>query len=195
MGSYARRARLRLREGQSSKAVQDYNAALTRGDSVQLYLARGRLLEQLGRRAEAAAGYEEGVQATGGAVLLREAAAELALKRGNHDRALRHVAALIEHARVDTRWELMRGRILQKAGRPDQAREARERALKSAGGLLEVRRSAAAFMSRGRARLALGQREAAIADLQRALQQAPHLQRARALLERAQQGQAEGEPH
>lgn len=176
------RAHLLVEVGRQAEALHDYDAAIALGDRVETHLDRGRLLERLGRLDEAAAGYRAGIHGSGGAAVLRLALVDLERRRRHFGEALAQVDALMGHARVRTRWLLLRADVLAESGDARGARQAREAALEDAERLLSRRPSALAFLGRARALLALGHAERAIADAERALRSSPRLTEARAVL-------------
>lgn len=166
-------------------ALHSYDQALAFGDDVDLYLARGRVLEATGRLDDAGRNYETGIQATGGAVVLRMELADVARRRGDVDEALAQLDPILRRARVRTRWLLLRAEILEEAGRTAEARRAREEALSDAERLLARRHSPAALAARGQALLALGRATEAERDLTQALRRAPRMTDARTALAEA----------
>nr|MDQ3034144.1 hypothetical protein [Myxococcota bacterium] len=104
----ALRARILSALGRPEDAIDEYGAALALRDDVELYLERGRLLERLGRADEAAHGYDEGMRALGGAVILRVAAIELDLRTAHADRALARIDEVLARAPARARWLLLR---------------------------------------------------------------------------------------
>ena len=174
-------------------ALRSYDMALRHGDDVEVYLARGRLLEGLGRLAEAAQSYEMALQGDAASTALRVRLVEVERRLGRYDHALAHVDAAMRHARVDTRWLLRRAQILEDAGRRAEARRARVEALTEAERLLTRRSSPAALAARGEALLALGRADDAARDLAQAVRRAPSLTHARQLLAEARRTMATGE--
>jgi tetratricopeptide (TPR) repeat protein len=162
--------------------VRAYDDALAVGDHQDVYLARGRVLETLGRDEEAANGYAAGLHAHAGAVVLRDALIRVELRRGNHERALAEIDQAMAQARIRTRWLLLRGEVLAAAGRSREAQAAREEALREADRALARRDSPANHVERGRALLALGRAEEAIRELEQALRRVPRLPEAQSAL-------------
>lgn len=189
--AYALRARLHERFDRELDAIADYDAALSFGGDLDLFLARGQLQEALGLSREAIEGYEAGLREHAGAIVLRVALIRVLVARGDLSRALAHVDAAAAQSRVDTKWLLLRGSILEAMGRSGEARRAREAALAEAQRLMARRPSAMALAARGEAFLALGRTREAIADLEQATVRAPRMTEARALLAEARR-RAEG---
>jgi tetratricopeptide (TPR) repeat protein len=188
IGAYWLRARLRERAGDGQGALEDYDAAIGLGDALELYVARGALLERAARLDEAVLGYEAGLIAHSGAVVLREALARVERRRGRREAAITHLDAIIGAARVAPRWRIERASLLAELGRHEEAQVERRTALAEAERMLVNRASPAALVERARARIALGQHREAIADLELALRRAPQLTEARALLATARSG-------
>jgi hypothetical protein len=114
-------------------------------------------------------------------------AIDVARRQRRPDRALVHVDALIAASRVASRWRVLRAELLDETGRASEATAERRRALLEAERLVARRGAPIAFLERGRARLALGDRRGAREDLDRALRRAPQLVEARRLLAEASQ--------
>ncbi|MEQ8459512.1 MAG: tetratricopeptide repeat protein [Sandaracinaceae bacterium] len=166
-------------------ALADVEAALETESTVDLHLARARLLGRLDRASAAAAALELGLTRHEGAAVLRVALIDALRRLGRPGPALRHVEALITDASVAPRWRVTRAELLDELGRPTEARAERARALRDAERMLTRRRSALALLERGRALLALGREGEARADLEQALRRAPSLTEARVLLARS----------
>ena len=180
------------RSDREEEALRMYDAALAFGDDVDVHLAKGRLLEGLGRHAEAASSYEAALAGGAPSAALRARLIDVERRLGRHDRALAHVDAALREARLDTRWLLRRAEILDDAGRSAEARRARLAALGEAERLVGVRRSPAALAARGEVLLALGRVDEAERDLVQAVSRAPRYARARSLLGEARRiGSAE----
>jgi len=188
---YKLRGQVHERNDRLAKAAEDYRAALEHGDNVGVYRGLARVESSRGRLDEAAEALRRGLEATG-SVVLRIELVDIERRRGEYGRALKWVEEGREQADVETRWYLRRAEILEEASREERAERAREKALGEAERLVEIRPSAAALADRGAARLALGLVEAAVSDLEEAVSRAPHMDRARNLLDRARQ-QFEGE--
>jgi len=188
--AFALLAGIHQEAGRLIDAVHSYDAALSLRDDVELYLSRGRLLIFAGRAHEAIAGYEAGVVALGGAVVLRVELIELLVAGGAHDRALTHASALVASSRAPSRFLLLRALAHEGLGDAARAREDRLAALADAERVLARRGSAMARLARARALLALGRTDEARADLERVVRRAPQLDEARVLLHRVSVGGA-----
>ena len=164
MPALALRARIHADAGRFEMAVRDYDRALTIGDDVELYLVRGRLLEDHGRRGEAIEGYEAGLQGMGGAVVLRLAVIRVALAAGDGQRALRHVEQGMARAGQAPDWLLLRAEALTALGRRAEAQAARTAALTEIERRYRRRPSRANLLMRARALLALGRPAEAVRD-------------------------------
>jgi tetratricopeptide (TPR) repeat protein len=175
MAVYALRARVLAALERREDAIADYDAALALGDEVDLYLERGRLLLSLGRLAEAARGYEEGMLAASGATVLRVAAIEAYLRAGMPERALvlADGGAAISPARA--RWLLLRGSALEALGRTGDATRARLDALAEIDRRIAARPTVALRVDRGEALLALGRVDEAAHEARLARALSPRL--------------------
>lgn len=167
--AYAELGAIRVRNGRADLAVFDFDAALEIEPRVETFLAQGSALESLGRLAEAAATYQSGVDRTGADTIVR-ALIRVQVARGHHEEALALIENGAERAAVKTRWLLARAFVLDSAGKAAEARRARRRALLEAGRRVAERATALTLTERARTRFELGYRDAARADLVRALQ-------------------------
>jgi tetratricopeptide (TPR) repeat protein len=95
------------------------------------YLMRAETLVKLGRKhlPRAIRGLDEGIKQLGPIVTLETRAIELELELSRWDAALRRVDVLLKQQARQDLWLARRGDILERAGRPTQARRAREQAL------------------------------------------------------------------
>ncbi len=153
-----RRARARRALGQLEQARADYDAALPFVDGAGPFLERGAVLEQLGALDEAAANYVVGYARCGQRELLG-ARVELALTRSRPDTALALLAAIPTRFRAP--WRLLEARAHDLAGRPEQARQAREAALREAEDAAKTSVSPLVPITLARAQAALGRKDEA----------------------------------
>jgi tetratricopeptide (TPR) repeat protein len=181
------RALLREETGRLKLAIADYSEALKLRPDPELYLARGRLQEEAGELSAAARGYEVGLRALQGAVVLRLALLRVEKQRGEYGRAQALIDALLPTLQVKADWYLERAEVHALAGRRDAARKDREAAVAELNALLQRRPNTLWLLSRAKAHLALGRATEALADLERVTQQAPRLEEAHALLTTARQ--------
>ena len=175
LAALARRAEVRETMERWTAALADYDAVLARRVTVEMALGRGRVLERLGRADEAAAGYARDAARLGGAVPVRLARVATLRGLGRFDDALQEVQRVMDRSPVKTRWLLLRGDLLEAAGRADLARAARELALGDAERMLRRRRSLAARLHYARALLANGRRTEARDQLVRVQSASPAL--------------------
>ena len=173
------RGRIREADGRFAGALEDYEAALRIGPRIHLFLARGRVLERLGRLDEAAYGYRDGLSLRSGAVVLREALVRVERARGEWDEALQEVDRLLAASGRQVRWLLLRADVLDAAGRSAAARAARTAALADAERSLAKRPSARNQAAVGLALVALGRHPEAISVLTQALARSPSMEDAR----------------
>lgn len=185
------RGQVHERNDRLEQASEDYRAALEYGDNVGVYRGLARVESSRDRLDAAADALRRGLESTG-SVVLRIELIDIERQRGEYGPALKLVEEGREEADIETRWYLRRAEILEGAGRGDRARHARQKALEEAERLIEIRPSAAAFADRGAVHLAIGRVEAAVSDLEKAVSRAPHMDRARNLLDRARR-KLEGE--
>jgi tetratricopeptide (TPR) repeat protein len=140
----------------------------------------------------AAAGYAEGLDELGGALVVRLALIRVERARKRYQRALELLSPLFRQAGFDADWLLLRGEIHEEAGQLDRAREDRRQALAKLHAAIAKRPTALRLVARARARLALSDASGAIADLDRALGMAPRLTEARELRLEAERRALEG---
>ena len=139
----ALRARILTRVGRPLEAAEDWARAIAASPRPrpEHYLERARALAVDDRRIdEALAALDEGIRRLGSIVTLELAALELELSRARHDAALARVDRLAAASPRKEQWLVQRGEILERAGRPAEAREAFAAALKAVETLPEARR-------------------------------------------------------
>lgn len=172
------RARLLAAAGRKLEASRDYAASLEMRPDMEVFIARGNLLESLGNYDDAAACYREGIGLLGRAVLLEMALVRSELKRGEGVAALRIIDDPRVPARKGVSWSILRSRALQLGKRTDDASAELDRALTEADGRVAIRDTAISRLDRARVYEAMGNVVAARADVEAALKLAPTLQRA-----------------
>jgi tetratricopeptide (TPR) repeat protein len=119
--------------GQPARAVELLDLALARMAQPEPdhYLARANLLVRLGprHRDRALEGLDQGIARLGPLVSLDTRAIELEVEMGRFDRALERVARQVAATSRQDPWLARRAEILERAGRTDEARAARQQAL------------------------------------------------------------------
>jgi len=180
---FMERAAVRVRLGRKSEALADYAAAIRLRPDVEAFMARGELQESMGDLDAAAAGYRDGLAATGGAVSIRLALVRVESVRNHPDAALALLDEELARARVKTDWYLRRAEVEEKAGRTSAARADREKALAEANRVIGTTPTGIHYLSRARALFALGHTDEARRDLDVALTKSPRFIEARQLLE------------
>jgi tetratricopeptide (TPR) repeat protein len=186
------RARVRARIGRNEDAIADYDASIALQPEVPAYLARGALLESLGKTTEAHDGYLDGVTRLSGEPNLRRALLRLDVETRRFDEALALVAEEIARADVKTDGYLRRAEVLEAAGRKAEATKDRERALEEADRAIATSATGVRLVSRARAHLALGRSDEARRDLLLAVAKAPRYVEARRMLAELDGGGAAG---
>lgn len=179
--AYWTRAKLR-RRADPTGARADYDAAITRGPTPDLYLERATVDEALGDLDAAAAGLAEGCSGATPPVVLMLARVDVARRRGAASEALALIDDLSATSPGRADWVLQRAEILADLGRDDEALGERLRALALAEAAVATRGSALNRLTRARVYLAVGQSAAAIDELQWVVDHAPHLTEAADLL-------------
>lgn len=191
----AERGRVRSRTGRPAAAIEDFSAALRRRDDVDVYIARGRLQESMGRWQDAAVGYRTGLERMHGAVVLRLALIRVETARGRYDAALDLIDEVLPTVHVKTHWLLRRAEILDAAGRTQQAHAERRRALIEADRALTRRATAINRFARAKVYVAMGKRAEAVGDLNAAIARSPGFAEAKELLRTLERKQSDGPEH
>ena len=135
-------ARILARLGRPLDAADEWARAIatTPRPRPEYYLERAQALAVVGRIDEALGTLDEGLRRLGSVVTLELAATEMEVSRARYDAALARVDRLAAAASRKEQWLLQRGVILERAGRPAEAREAFTAALKAVETLPEARR-------------------------------------------------------
>ena len=179
------RAGLGDARGDRPGARRDHDAAIAASPSVDAYLARGELDEAAGDLPAAAAGYAEGLERLGGAVVLAQASIRVSRAQGDFARALSLASALVERAGFPADALLERADLHEAAGDAASAAADRTRALALLDAALAGGGSVARRLAHARALLALGRRTEAIGELTAWVAREPHLGAASELRARA----------
>jgi tetratricopeptide (TPR) repeat protein len=179
---FAERAKVREHLGRKKEALADYSSAITLQPDVELYMARGALQESLGDLSGAAAGYRDGIARLGDAVNFDLALIRVETSRKHFDAALALIDAQIGRVAVKTDWYLRRADVLEAAGRRNEARNDRERALAEANRALEQNTNGIRLFSRAKVQVALGRYDDAKRDLTQVLEKSPGFAEAREML-------------
>lgn len=175
------RARLLAELGRYEESLRAWDEVLVTRESAEAWMSRGRVLEELGRDHDALTSYETGAQSVAGAVSLRSAAIELALRLHEPERALTQIDVVLSSAPGRARWLALRAEALAMLGRTREARASFEAALSDADRRMRTRPSAATLVDRGRALLGLGRVDEARESVRRARSYAPDYEPAREL--------------
>lgn len=178
----AERARVRARTARLDLAIADLEAAIALGPSLELYLERGRLLEDRGRYSEAAAGYRDALTRLGETPLLQLPFVDALIQLERYDDALTAVDGALARGQLQTQWLLKRGEVLERMGRAEEAQAARQSALSRASAAFGRHPTSANLVERAKVHLALGDAPAARRDVEQALRKSPQMESAKALL-------------
>lgn len=182
------RATLRAALGDRNGAIEDLDTALSLADDVESYLTRATLLREGHRSREAALGLETALLASDRAAPLVLACIDAWLETGEPARALVLVDAAIASTPSDARLLVLRGDVLARAGRTDDARVSYGEALTRVDAALARRSTVARLVDRGEALVRLGRVAEAEVALAAALARQPEYERARALAARLGHG-------
>jgi tetratricopeptide (TPR) repeat protein len=175
------RGNVREHERRFAEARADYHAALTLEKTLEAFLGRGRMDEALGHWDDAAKGYEEGLRALAGAVVLRLALIRAEHHLGHYDRAITFIDEILPQLPLKGDWLLLRADEHAAAGRAEKTRQDRLDALREADDRLARRPTDLAALSRIKALRALGRLREALHDVEIVVQHAPKFDEARFL--------------
>lgn len=175
------RGNVRENEKRFAEARSDYHAAVTIEKTLEGILSRGRMDEALGHWEDAAKGYEEGLRALSGAVVVRLALIRVEHRLGHYDRAITLIDEMLPSLPLKGDWLLLRADEHAAAGRVDKARQDRLDALREADDRIARRPTDMAALSRVKALRALGRLEEALHDVEIVVQRAPKFAEARLL--------------
>ena len=144
------RARALVKVGRRMEAAQSYTQGIASATHPQpeLYLERSQALTAEGddHLEEALKGLDEGVKKLGPLVTLQLFAIDVELKQKRFDAALARLERVAAQSPRKETWLARRGEILQQAGRPKEASEAFQSALRAMGTLPPGRRQVPAMI-------------------------------------------------
>jgi Flp pilus assembly protein TadD len=158
------------------RARKDYATALNaanlaiqeHAESVEWYLTRSALQQQLGLKKERIQGLDDGVKATGSGLLEAEWLDAL-IDGGKGDVALARINAELEDARLKSTWLLRRAKVYLAANKKDAAKSDLEAALKEMNDRLgRTAPDALMLMDRGQIQELLGNKDEAKKDYEAA---------------------------
>ncbi len=152
-----------------AKALEAVNEAIQQhGESVEWYLARNQLQQQLGLKKERIAGLDEGVKATGSGLLETEWLDAL-IDGGQSDVALARIEAELADARLKSTWLLRRAKVRLAMNKKDAAKADLEAALKELNERFgKTSPDPLALMDRGQMQELLGNKDEARKDYEAA---------------------------
>jgi tetratricopeptide (TPR) repeat protein len=127
------RARAYVQLGRRLEAAADFTRALAVRPQPDLYIERAKALQGPGRDAlgQALQSLDEGLARLGPIVTLELEAIDLELKLNRYDAALARLDGITARAPRKDTWLARRGAMLERAGRPEEARAAYRAALDS----------------------------------------------------------------
>lgn len=178
------RAQLYARTGRANLALADFSEALPLYPTVELYMARGHLQEEVGQLADAAAGYRDGLSRLPQAAILRRELIRVEIAQGHYPEALTLIDQELASAKVKTDWYLRRAEVLAAMGQTAAADSARAQALAECNRAFAKRPTPLHRVARAKVYVALGQLEAAKEDLRLAVQAASRFTEAQDLLKK-----------
>ena len=125
------RARAYVQLGRRQEAAADFTSALAVRPKPDLYIERAKALEGPGRDAlgQALRSLDEGLARLGPIVTLELEAIDLELRLNRYDAALARLDGITARAPRKDTWLARRGAMLERAGRPEEARAAYRAAL------------------------------------------------------------------
>jgi tetratricopeptide (TPR) repeat protein len=164
--AHATRARAWLGLGQPLAAAHDFSRAIALRPQPrpEYYIERARALAAAGdiHVDEALRGLDEGIERLGPLVTLQLYAVDLELVRARPAAALARLERMLERFGSNPTWLVRRAEILERAGRPGEARAAYASSLAALEGLAPSRRASKAVDElTARVRVALERLEAA----------------------------------
>lgn len=180
--AYVALAEIEMKKGRTTEAARAYRQAISlrpRPDEV-LLLARLQIAE--GDLSGAASTLEDGLARLSGAMVIRLALIDVERARGRTAHALYLVDEVLPTLPVRTKWLLLRADVLAAAGRTDEARADRGRALAAAERAFSRRPTPQLRLARARALWSLGKHAEARRDVALVLDRAPRDRDALALL-------------
>ena len=178
------RAHLYAGTGRAQLAIADFSEALSFYPTIELYVARGHLQEELGQLDAAVAGYLVGLNRLPQASMLRSALIRVKIAQGQYPEALTLIDQEIAGASGKTEWYVRRAEVLVAMGQTEAAANAYAQALAEANRILAKRPTALKRLTRAKVYHAMGQLDAAKQDLRLVMQAAPHLTEAETLLKK-----------
>ncbi len=173
--AFTERARLRHADGRLDLARADLDDAILIQATPERVLERGRLDEQRERLDDAAAGYREGLETLGPAVVVQLALVDVERRRGQPTLALEQLDAVLALDPDRADWILIRAEILHQLGQPASAIVERLRALVEADAAVRRRPTPLHRVVLARVFLSLEDHASARAALDLALADAPQL--------------------
>lgn len=143
------RARLLTHLGMRIAGADDFSAAiqLSAEPGPELFIEQAQTLSSLSPEyvSKAVQTLDDGIKRIGPLVTLQLLAIDLELKRTNFNAALERVDSVAQRSPRKETWLARRAEILEKAGRPAEARQAYEAALSALNTLPPVRRNVPAM--------------------------------------------------
>ena len=170
-GFYFTRAEIHAAAGDYHAALDDCRRAFANRDGeVEWYLTRAQIQSRLGLFDEAVKGLKDGLAKTGSGVLKTELI-EALIDAGRHREALRAIEPELREARLRSAWLVRRARAQIGLGKAEAANRDLTAALEELNARIRPQApDLTLVVERGTTLALLGQKEAARADLARALQ-------------------------
>lgn len=156
-----------------AEALAHYESAAAFATTVDVSLARGRVLRRIGRVDDAIGVYGTVLEDLGGAVLIRRELIETLVERGRWNDALVQIDVARGSARDTSLWDLREARVRDAMGEHARAATIRANVLTSIETRLRRRPTAALWLRKARAERELGRMDAARRSAARALTLAP----------------------
>ena len=144
LNAYLLRARTFVRLGSFTAAISDYDIVLKSSSEPEYFVERAEAWQSNGNIGAALSGLEEGIRKLGPIVSLELKAVDLELEQKKFQSALNRIDFLVHHSARKENWLLIKGNILEKAGRPKEAKQVYRKALNAIASLpIELRNTAA----------------------------------------------------
>lgn len=172
-----------VKRGDTVSAIRAYRQSVDAAPNVETVVTLGWLLEKSQQLDAAAKLYRTALTQLGKPVVLIQALVDVETERGRFDAAMVLVNDMIQRVPVSTEWWIKRAEIHRLQGAHDDADTALETALTLANQSLRQKRTAIHLCSRAEILLLMDRFDAAMQDVDLAIELAPRFQPAKKLRE------------
>ena len=172
-GAHRLQAEIHEAHGRRLEALAHYESAAGFATTVDVTLARGRVLRALGRVGDAVGVYRMDLSTLGGSVVVRRELVFALVELGRHAEALAEIDGARTRAGDTSLWDLREAAVREAMGDHARAEVIRREVLALIDARLRVRPTAALWLRRARAERELNRLVDARRSVQRALSMAP----------------------